>query len=397
MRMRTIAATMRRRPSRARERVFYEFFAGGGLTRLGLGSAWRCLFANDIDPQKCAAYRENFGADALAEGDVAALTLEDLPRARADLAWASFPCQDLSLAGARGGLAAARSGTFFAFWRLMEALAADARAPHLIVIENVVGLLTSNGGRDFAGVAERMAAVGYCISAAVIDAQLFTPQSRSRLFIFGFGSNAIAPKGKARDDRTPAALLSAVDRLSPAARAQWVNLAVQPKLLRNMQLSEIIDWDANHWHAKAETKYLISLMSDGQRARLDAIVKSGARRVGAGFRRMRIKNGNSAQRFEARFDGLAGCLRTPAGGSSRQIVIAVDKGAVRTRLMTPREAARLMGLPEDYRLPDNANAALKLCGDGVCVPVAAWIGENILEPALGRSSAKADKAEAAAA
>ena len=88
------------------------------------------------------------------------------------------------------------------------------------------------------------------------------------------------------------------------------------------------------------------------------------------------------QRFEARFDGVAGCLRTPAGGSSRQIIVAVDKGAVRTRLMSPREAARLMGLPEDYMLPASTTAALKLCGDGVCVPVVSWLAGAVFEPAL---------------
>lgn len=83
--------------------TFLEFFAGGGMARAGLGPGWRCLFANDIDPVKCAAYRANFGGDDLVEQSIAALELEDLPQQRADLAWASFPCQDLSLAGARAG------------------------------------------------------------------------------------------------------------------------------------------------------------------------------------------------------------------------------------------------------------------------------------------------------
>jgi DNA (cytosine-5)-methyltransferase 1 len=118
-------------------------------------------------------------------------------------------------------------------------------------------------------------------------------------------------------------------------------------------------------------------------------MRNGARRAGAGFRRTRVENGNSVQRFEARFDGLAGCLRTPAGGSSRQIVIAIEGGKVRTRLMSPREAARLMGLGEDYILPESTTAALKLCGDGVCAPLVQWLGENIFEPALPIRAIKA--------
>lgn len=78
-------------------RGFLEFFAGGGMARLGLGPRWRCLFANDFDAAKCAAYRANFGGADLVEADIASLAASDLPRERADLAWASFPCQDLSL------------------------------------------------------------------------------------------------------------------------------------------------------------------------------------------------------------------------------------------------------------------------------------------------------------
>jgi DNA (cytosine-5)-methyltransferase 1 len=85
------------------EKTFLEFFAGGGMARLGLGSSWRCLLANDLDPQKCASYRANFGGADLIEGDIAKIDISDLPRETVDLVWGSFPCQDLSLAGARGG------------------------------------------------------------------------------------------------------------------------------------------------------------------------------------------------------------------------------------------------------------------------------------------------------
>src|SRR5947208_7451855 len=77
---------------------FYEFFAGGGMARAGLANEWTCLLANDIDEKKGASYAANWGDEHLAVRDVAELTIADLP-GRADLAWASFPCQDLSLAG----------------------------------------------------------------------------------------------------------------------------------------------------------------------------------------------------------------------------------------------------------------------------------------------------------
>src|SRR5690606_37100041 len=101
--------------------TFYEFFAGGGMARAGLGASWQCLFANDFDPKKGKTYADNWGGEELTVGDVACLSSDNLPY-QADLAWASFPCQDLSLAGSGAGLRGERSGTFWPFWNLMRQL-----------------------------------------------------------------------------------------------------------------------------------------------------------------------------------------------------------------------------------------------------------------------------------
>jgi DNA (cytosine-5)-methyltransferase 1 len=102
----------------------------------------------------------------------------------------------------------------------------------------------------------------------------------------------------------------------------------------------------------------------------------GGRQVAALYRRTRA----GVQRAELRFDGLAGCLRTPGGGSSRQFLVIVEAGTVRTRVISPREGARLMGLPDDYRLPRRAGAALHLVGDGVAAPVVRRLAEGLLQP-----------------
>src|SRR6516162_9413196 len=78
--------------------TWYEFFAGGGMARIGLGSEWRCTFANEWCEKKAASYRAYFGGSELKVDDVANLRAEDLPGVQT-LVWASFPCQDLSLAG----------------------------------------------------------------------------------------------------------------------------------------------------------------------------------------------------------------------------------------------------------------------------------------------------------
>src|SRR5271157_4048460 len=136
--------------------AYYEFFAGGGMARAGLGAGWTCLFANDIDSKKAASYAANWGHEHLRVEDVSTLTAGDLPE-QPDLAWASFPCQDLSLAGAGAGLKGARSGTFWPFWHLMQALQKEGRGPSLIVLENVCGALASHNGKDFAAIGAALA------------------------------------------------------------------------------------------------------------------------------------------------------------------------------------------------------------------------------------------------
>ena len=135
---------------------FMDFFAGVGLAELGLVPPWVCVWANDIDPKKKAIYDANFDGERYLLKNVEAVELADLP-APVDMAWASFPCQDLSLAGWRRGLSATRSGTFWAFHRLMRELHERGQRPPVIVIENVTGLLY---GPDFTGLCEALAALG---------------------------------------------------------------------------------------------------------------------------------------------------------------------------------------------------------------------------------------------
>lgn len=360
------------------------------MARLGLGARWRCVFANDFDEGKRAAYGANFSLEHHRGGDIHALGPGDLPHEAADLAWASSPCQDLSLAGARGGLAGARSGAFFGFWRLIEALDDAGRGPRAIVVENVTGLLTSHGGADFAAIAALLAGRGYFVSALVLNAADFAPQSRPRLFILA--SRADTPGDLAppliADATTPPALRRAVAGLPLAARRRWRWIAARPSHARNKALADILETDAPFDEA-AKTRARLAAMAPGQREALKALIATGESQSGAGYRRVRVEKGKKIVRFEARFDGLSGCIRTPAGGSSRQVILQIDKGRVQTRLMTPREAARAMGLADDYVLPVRATAALKLIGDGVSPPVVRWLAEAVIEPMLARRRAAA--------
>jgi DNA (cytosine-5)-methyltransferase 1 len=343
---------------------------------------------------KAATYRANF-ADAgegavghFHEGDVWKLAVADLP-GRADLAWASSPCQDFSLAGARAGLAGGRSGAFFGFWRLIEDLAREGRAPRAIVIENVSGLLTSHGGRDFAALGEALAAQGYSFGALEVDAAAFVPQSRPRIFVIATRE----PPPAALVGESPfhtRAVRAAAAALPPELVRRWIWWRAAAPGPRNTDLAVLLEPDdAVAWHSPARTTRWLELMAPLHRARLDALRTRGERSVGAVYRRMRVEDGRKVQRAEARFDGLAGCLRTPRGGSSRQVIVVAEKDAVRTRLLTPREAARLMGLPETYALPPAATSALHVAGDGVAVPVVRWLAQTILEPLLAGAAAMA--------
>ncbi len=371
--------------------TYYEFFAGGGMARAGLGERWTCAFANDFDPRKAESYAANWGGGHLAVGDVWDIGSERLP-GRADLAWASSPCQDLSLAGRRAGLSGARSSAFWGFWRIIEQLRLEGRAPRAVVIENVAGLANSRGGADFNALCEALAREGYQFGALEIDAALFTPQSRPRLFVVGT-CGATAPGLTLPGPTAPfhgRRVVEAHARLPAAARAAWRWWRVEPPPARKQDLAAILEPDATvAWHAPDQSARLVAQLSPANRAKLVAAQAAGARRIGAIFRRIRIEGGKRVQRAEVRFDGLAGCLRTPGGGSSRQFLMVVEGDRVRTRPMTAREGARLMGLADDYRLPSRATAALHLIGDGVAVPVVSWLAGRLLEPLLAPAAALA--------
>jgi DNA (cytosine-5)-methyltransferase 1 len=375
---------------------FYEFFAGAGMARAGLGEAWNCLFANEFDVKKAEIYRKNWPApDVLKIGDIGKLKAADVP-GKADLVWASFPCQDLSLAGAGAGLTGDRSGTFWPFWRLMQTLIEEGRAPKIIVLENVCGTLTSHGGKDFSAICATYAKAGYHFGALVVDAVKFIPHSRPRLFIVGIRDNVALPTSLANEDPMrsspwrPRGLLNAFERLSPKVRENWIWWNLPAPAPRNAAFSDLIEDNpiGVEWHAASETAKLLRMMSGINREKLDQAQGAGRRVVGAVYKRTRVDEvGRKVQRAEIRFDDIAGCLRTPAGGSSRQVIVVVDGKNVRSRLISPRETAHLMGLPDDYELPSNYNEAYHLTGDGVAVPVVRHLAEHIFEPLLALQKA----------
>lgn len=373
--------------------TFYEFFAGGGMARAGLGKEWTCTFANDFSEMKGRVYADNWGDDHLVVDDVTNVSTNQLPDV-ADLAWASFPCQDLSLAGTYTGIGhpanktKSRSGTFWPFWSLMKRLADEKRAPKIIALENVYGVLRANQGNDFKAIASAFSGADYRFGAMVIDAKHFLPHSRPRVFVIGVRKDVqLLPELIAQEpDKVwhPRALCEAHALLSNEAKRKWIWWNLPTPAKRILTFNDIIYEKPTGvtWHSKEQTTNLLSMMTDKNIEKVKAAKKTQKRVVGGLYRRTRVEDGVRIQRAEVRFDDVAGCLRTPAGGSSRQTVLVVKGHSVRSRLLSPLEAAKLMGLDETYNLPSRYNDAYHVAGDGVAVPVVRHLAKHLFEPIL---------------
>jgi DNA (cytosine-5)-methyltransferase 1 len=368
--------------------TYYEFFAGGGMARLGLGEQWKCLFANDFSPRKVKSYRENFHpADELVEADIFDLSTNDLP-INADMAWASFPCQDLSLAGQGLGLRGNRSGSFWGFWQLIDSLAKEGRPLPIIVLENVVGTISVRQGMDFQVLLETIASAGYKFGPLIIDGSLFVPQSRPRLFIVAVRDDIELPLAVVRQHadnvwHSPS-LYKSLLNASVSVRNNWVWWAMPYPPPRRLKLSDLLENDPQNvrWHTEQETLRLLDLMSPTHRKRVRAAQLVGKQVVGTIYRRIRVENGIKAQRAEIRFDEISGCIRTGSGGSSKQFLMLIEGDRIRSRLFSPREVARLMGVDDSYQLPSNYSEAYHLMGDGLVVPAVNWLSQHLLIPLL---------------
>lgn len=359
------------------QRTVLEFFAGLGLMGMGLErQGWSVALANDIDPLKARMFRDHFGDERpLVVADVASLTGGDLPTAT--LATASFPCTDVSLAGAREGLRGKESSAFFAFAELLREM--GPRRPPLVLLENVPGLLTSHKGSDFREVISTLNDLGYAADALIMDALRFVPQSRQRLFIIGAQRDlGLEPSGGQRGLEAALRPKALAEAIRQNADLDWElrDLPDPPELQASLSdLLEDLSGEAAEWWSEARRNYLLAQMSERHRTLAEQLIQQPQWSYGTMFRR--IRQGRSMA--ELRADGVAGCLRTPKGGSGRQILFKAGFGEYHVRLLTPRECARLMGA-DDYVIRATANQALFGFGDAVCVPVVEWLAKYYLNP-----------------
>ncbi len=366
---------------------FAEFFAGAGLVRAALEPVgFRVVFANDIEPKKQRLYSLNFPSKEFVCGDIASLHGTAVPDI--ELATASFPCTDLSLAGNRKGLAGKHSGAFYELVRVLDEM--RDRRPKVVLLENVLGFATSNSGDDLRVVLKSLNELGYACDMFTIDARWFVAQSRPRLFIVG-SRDAIPVKSPNVE----------ISKLRPRWLVEFMmsnpEIAFAPRKLPGVHgvisplaaFVERMDYRDGRWW-NAEKKYLFaSSLAPRNAERLSQMQDSRKLTWATAYRRTR---GGKAI-WEIRDDGLAGCLRTTGGGSSKQAIIEAGRGAYRIRWMTGREYAALQG-HKSFRFDlERENDAMFALGDAVCVPVVTWIGENYLRPLLRGSLEFGDVAQ----
>ena len=359
-------------------KTFAEFFAGIGLMRMGLErEGWNISWANDIDEEKYAMYKAHFAAadEHFIVGDVHSVEGDWLPSVT--LATASFPCNDLSLAGARRGLNGKSSSAFWGFVKVLEEM--DERRPPIVLLENVTGFLTSHRGEDLRCALHALNDLAYRVDAFILNAAWFVPQSRQRLFVVGVQGER---KGPVQPEQ---ALIES--QIRPKALAHFIathpelawHIRTLPEIISNDQtLEEVLEDlpdDVEEWWNKERAEYLLNQMSQRHRAIAEKMIAGRKYSYGTVFRRVR----NKRSMAELRTDGIAGCLRTPRGGSGRQILFRGGNGKYAVRLLTPRECARLMGADEFTLRPDlPLNRALFGFGDAVCVSAIEWIARYYL-------------------
>lgn len=325
---------------------FGSLFSGIGGFDLGLERAgMECAWQVEIDPHCRTLLRERFPHASLTEDVTHATGLEPV-----DLICGGFPCQDLSVAGKREGLAGERSGLWHQFHRILDEL-----RPRWVVVENVPGLLSSNGGRDFAVILRGLVELGYCVSWRILDAQHFgLAQRRRRVFIVGSLGSGRSAQVLFESEGVP--------RNHPASGAAREGTA--PTLASRTRGGGGLGTDAECDGAlivpaiSAKAAKGTGGPSDDECQNLVAFTVSPAQ------------------------DPIHAHGFTPAmsGGNQQGCATLGVQSATGVRRLTPRECSRLQGFPDtwlDEGLGFSDSTKYKMLGNACAVPVCEWIARRI--------------------
>lgn len=266
------------------------------------------------------------------------------------------------MAGAIGGIFAPRSGLVWDWLRLLDEMGSP---PKILVLENVAGLLSTNGGANYKALHMALVSRGYRCGAILLDAALFLPQSRPRVFIIAVHHDCPIPSELV--GAGPCWLHNRAATALGSSLPAWIWWQSPKPPCRSLSLQNLVE--ANAPFDKDEVLRLVPARHWEKLQNFEMVYATGYRRTRQG-----------QQQLELRFDGIAGCLRTPEGGSSKQYLVVKKAGEIHARLLTVREYARLMGAPDTFVLPVSKSDGYRAMGDAVAVPVVQFLGERFLAP-----------------
>lgn len=350
-----------------------EFFAGSGLVRKSFErEGFRVVFANDIDVTKFKIYSANFGATEFVHRSIEHISGDEIPSV--EIATASFPCTDLSLAGARSGLRGRESRLLWEFTRVLSEM--EDRRPPFLMIENVPGFLTSHGGRDLSSAIKTLNDLEYSCDLLILDARWFVPQSRPRLFVIGSRLPVEGITDPEAGKLRPQKIIDFINA-HPQLKFHFFELP-EPETANVCFASAVQRFHPKNriWWDQSRLDAFLTSLSTIQSKRLKSLCASNHLTWSTAFRRTR----NGTPVWEIRSDGIGGCLRTSRGGSSRQAVVEAGRNRVRVRWMTATEYARLQGA-DDFSFGTLTESQAKFAlGDAVCVPAVQWLAREYLMP-----------------
>lgn len=294
---------------------FIDLFAGIGGIRLGFESlGGKCIFSSELDKFAQMTYEANFGEKPA--GDITLINEKDIPNF--DVLLAGFPCQPFSNAGLKMGFEDTRGTLFFYIARII-----NHHKPKVVFLENVKGLKSHNNGRTFRVIQNILEEMGYNVYSQILNAKDFgVPQNRERIYILGFLDN--------------------------------VDFSFPEPIFKKTKVGDILQKDV-------EKKYTISdkLWAGHLRRKKEHIEKGN----GFGYS-IFDENSPYTSTISARYykDGSE---------------ILIRQNDQNPRKLTPREAARLQGFPDDYKIVVSDNQAYKQFGNSVCVPVIKALSNQI--------------------
>lgn len=395
---------------------FVDLFCGTGGIRLGFERACaalglsrpECVFSADVNPDVCKTYEENFGVNPM--GDVRKTT--NLPSF--DVLLAGFPCQAFSYAGKQLGFEDARGTLFFEVARII-----DESRPSLVFLENVAGLVSHDKGRTFKVILNSLQGLGYHVAWKVLDAaEHGVPQARKRIYIVAFRDREVNPFASLAASKpvTVGEILES-DPDPSLVCSESFTAAVQNHFNGDLSRVEgcrfadkrggernIHSWDLGLRGecSEAEKKFMVELLKNRRRA----VFRQGRPGDDQKLTRAQIATFHQDSDLDSLLASLLkkgylnrdeeGRYNPNAGNMSFEVFKVVPRNGVcltltssdcshigvydgrNLRHISPREAARIMGYPDTYKLPSSASKVYRQMGNAVCVPVI----EKVLVSAL---------------